>query len=123
MKELRGDLWELAKGNILCITTNDFLKGKGECVMGRGIAFSAAKKFPNLPKLLENMIQKNGNVVNILGLFDSYILVSFPVKPVFSYDSKTIVKHMKGKFAPGNKIPGWAVQASPAIIQQSITQL
>lgn len=122
MIEQKGDLWNLAVGNVLCITTNGFVKSNGSCVMGRGIAFSAAKKFPTLPNILGKKL-KEGNKVHFLGLFDKYLLVSFPVKPIISHDSHLVVAHMKGKFTFNNTIPGWAAQANPEIIKESCKQL
>src|SRR5690349_18926875 len=88
MKELFGDLWELAKGEnkVLCITSNGFVKSNGECVMGRGIALEAAQRFPLLPHHLGRAILKYGNHVLYIGKYwetdpkNTYKLFSFPVK-------------------------------------------
>lgn len=80
MIEQHGDLWELAKGSVLCITTNGFLKKSGECVMGRGIALQAAKRIPILPMILGELISGHGNHTHLLGIFGDYMLFSYPTK-------------------------------------------
>lgn len=86
MLEIRGDLFALAKGQVLCITTNGFVKKDGRAVMGRGCARQAAAAWPALPGILGQSIKRNGNVTAILlgagGIDDaSYrAIVAFPVK-------------------------------------------
>lgn len=86
MKEVFGDAWILSAGKVLCITTNGCLKKSGECVMGRGIALEAARRFPNLPRAIGQLIQMHGNEVFLLGpwAIDKFHLqtqlVTFPVK-------------------------------------------
>jgi hypothetical protein len=86
MIEVYGDAWELSKGNVLCITTNGFIKKTGECVMGRGIAKEAADRFTSLPKLLGIAIKEYGNNVHFLGYYTDktldafWYLYSFPTK-------------------------------------------
>jgi hypothetical protein len=79
MKEIKGDLWDYygRKGFIVCITTNGFLKKNGEAVMGRGCAWEAKTRFPELPKLLGQKIKLFGNNVYEL---QSKKLWSFPTK-------------------------------------------
>lgn len=124
MLEARGDLWDLAKGHILCITTNGFVKRDGSCVMGRGIAAEAAKRFPEVPKALGHLITTQGNKVLPLGVHGDYLLMSFPVKPRFGKCGETgVVGHMKSRFSPGDTVPGWACLADPSIISRSVRQL
>lgn len=124
MLENRGNLWDLAKGHILCITTNGFVKRNGDCVMGRGIAAEAVKRFPKVSQVLGHLITTHGNKVLPLGVYGDYLLMSFPVKPSFGKCGETgVVRHMKSKFSPGDTVPGWACLADPAIIQRSIDQL
>ena len=52
------DLWK--QNNIVCITTNGFVKKSGEGVLGRGNALAMARTIPTLPKLLGNFIIKYG---------------------------------------------------------------
>jgi hypothetical protein len=85
MRLIEGDLFEhLTKVDVICITTNGYVKKDGEAVMGRGCALTAANMFPTLPRILGDAIRDNGNVVSILanitgGIQSTYIL-SFPVK-------------------------------------------
>ena len=83
MKEIYGDLWKLAdtgKYDLVCITTNGFVKSGGEAVMGRGCALEATKKFKNIKKNLGKLLKTNGNKVQIVDETSEYYLVSFPVK-------------------------------------------
>ena len=86
MLEATGDLWILAKGSPLCITTNGDINSRGRAVMGRGIALEAAQRFPELPRELAKLIAMYGNHVHplfwhpISGLVNLYFLISFPVK-------------------------------------------
>ena len=80
MLEQFGDAWELSKGNILCITTNGFVKKNGEAVMGRGIASQAKKLFPKLPAYFGESLLRHGNHVIWLGKWGQWFLVSFPTK-------------------------------------------
>lgn len=132
MKLIYGNLWD-QQADAICITTNGFIKSNGECVMGRGCALEAAKRFKQLPTLLANAIKKRGNVVNPLGKFINQgsptVILSFPVKPdiQITQDPNQIVQHIRGKLKPdrsGNyHIPGWACKASLEIIEQSCQQL
>lgn len=132
MKLIYGNLWD-QQADAICITTNGFIKSNGECVMGRGCALEAAKRFKQLPSLLANAIKKRGNVVNPLGKFmnqgSSTVILSFPVKPdvKVTQDSTQIVAHMRDKLRPNAEgdyqIPGWACKASLDIIEQSCKQL
>ena len=95
--EQKGDLWELAKiPNILCLSTNGFVKKSGECVMGRGIAKEAKDRFPAIAKDLGRAIQLGGNNVEDLGPYGNYYIFSFPVKHNWweKADPKLIVKSM-----------------------------
>ena len=80
MIEMFGDAWELSKGNILCITTNGFVKKNGEAVMGRGIASQAKKRFPKLPSFLGDNLLRLGNHVYFLSKWEKWFLMSFPTK-------------------------------------------
>lgn len=67
MKEIVGNLWYYfgKSGYQIVITTNGFVRKDGCAVMGRGCAFEAARKFPDLPKLLGKSLRKNGNIVKL----------------------------------------------------------
>ena len=80
MREAFGNLWDLAKGKVLVLTTNGTIRKDGACVMGRGIAKEAKMKFPRLPYKLGSLIKASGNNVYDLGTFSGYRIISFPVK-------------------------------------------
>lgn len=85
MKEVKGDLWKYdgRKGFILLITTNGYVKNNGEGVMGAGTAKQAAERYPDLPRLLGESLQRRGNVVSqLLGN-----IASFPVKHEWMEDA------------------------------------
>ncbi|AOQ24665.1 hypothetical protein MTAT_20100 [Moorella thermoacetica] len=79
-QEVCGDLWELARGDVLVITTNGCINSRGECIMGRGIALQAKQRFPEVAKKLGGYIRQYGNRCFNLGRFGDYTLVSFPTK-------------------------------------------
>lgn len=59
MLEKTGNIWtyqERDPESWVGITTNGFVKRTGECVMGRGVALEAAKRYPHLPKQLGDRI-------------------------------------------------------------------
>lgn len=78
MQEITGNIWDYhEKGHWIVITTNGTIKKNGSCVMGRGVALQAAKKFPDLPALIGQHLRDRGNdcfSVPILGI------ISFPTK-------------------------------------------
>lgn len=122
MREKTQDLWE---ANVVCITTNGFVKANGECVMGRGCAKQAATRYPELPAQLGSLIRKYGNrVFNLSIKSDGKRILSFPVKPVsVVFNGKNAVKHMRSRFRMGDTVPGWAAVADLAIIEESAKQL
>lgn len=75
MLEVFGDLWtyvppgERVRASpspspiVRCITTNGMVKRDGTCVMGRGCAREAAKKWPGLPRIIGARIKESGNDV------------------------------------------------------------
>ena len=77
MKLVYGNLWDwFDKGFAIAITTNGFVKNNGECVMGRGCALEAKKRFPSIATKLGSIITSNGNNVNLI----MNRIYSFPVK-------------------------------------------
>lgn len=76
MIEVVGNLWTYT-ADVRVITTNGTIKKNGECVMGRGCAYEASQKWPDLPKQLGHQIKTYGNKVHY---FDEPNLFSFPVK-------------------------------------------
>ena len=89
MREEFGDIWEMGQrpNSVVCITTNGYVNARGECVMGRGVALQAKKRYPGLAKLVGQAIRDRGNHVRrfnltVDGPTDTYIVV-FPTKHVW----------------------------------------
>ena len=81
MLNVKGNAWDVYNDyDVLCITTNGFVKNNGECVMGRGIALEAKKRFPSIAKVLGSFIKQYGNRCMKLAKIKDTYLVSFPVK-------------------------------------------
>ena len=110
------DLWR--QNNIVCITTNGFVKKSGEGVLGRGNALAMAKEIQELPKTLGDHIIKNGNVVGVI----YNRVISFPVKPV-TCEWDDALPHMQQKFKKGDEIAGFWCRAKLDIIENSLHQL
>lgn len=80
MIEATGNLWTYP-ADVRVITTNGFVKVNGEAVMGAGCAKEAAKRWPELPKLLAKHIKEAGNTVYQFPASSGILnLVAFPVK-------------------------------------------
>ncbi len=77
MIEVRGDMWEL-EADARCITTNGTINRRGECVMGRGVAEQAKRRYPGLAMRVAAHILNEGNVV---AWFPDLELFTVPVKP------------------------------------------
>ncbi len=79
MQEIIGNIWDYHdKGHWIVITTNGNTNINGDAVMGKGIAWQAKQRYPNLPKLLAEKINRWGNHTY---LFRSPIsLITFPTK-------------------------------------------
>ena len=77
MVEIRGDLWARhAAGEIVAITTGGAVDRNGACLMPRGCAAQAKKKFPGIEIVLGGLISRYGNhVYDIVNR-----IVSFPVE-------------------------------------------
>ena len=68
---IKGNVFEHPDLDYVCITTNSILNTKGELVMSAGVALEAKKRFPELPKVYGNKIDK-------LGLFGKdYFLLQY----------------------------------------------
>jgi hypothetical protein len=83
MKELKANIWDCITDpveTVPCITTNVSINGKGNCVMGRGVAAEAALKFPSLPEMLAKKIREEGNRVHMFLPFPGNVVITFPVK-------------------------------------------
>ena len=121
MIEEKLDIWDAYDaGAIVCITTNGFVKGNGEAVMGRGVARQAVWRWPYLPRMLGQLLSTYGNHVRIL--VDR--LLAFPVKGESGINTgENVVTHMSRKFRPGSWVPGWALKADLEIIARSLQEL
>jgi hypothetical protein len=123
MKNIKGNLFD-QQADAICITTNGFVKANGECVMGRGCAQEAVKRWPGIDKTLGTLIHLSGNIVQIIGINIKYKIVAFPVKPTTArFNGNNAVRHMASKFTIGELIPGWAAKAMPSIIENSAQEL
>ena len=84
MLEVKGNAWDVYLDyDVLCLTTNGFVKSNGECVMGAGIAKTAKTKFPKVPHILGTYIKKYGNRCFKIAKVNDTHLVSFVVKHVW----------------------------------------
>jgi hypothetical protein len=78
MIEAVGDIWRAhAGGELIGVTTNGTINICGGCVMGRGIALQAKKKFPKLPRMIGDLLTDKGNRVFV---FNHLNIFTFPVK-------------------------------------------
>lgn len=89
MREQFGDIWKLAKApnSVVCVTTNGYVNSRGECVMGKGVALQAKKRYPRLAKVLGTMIKYGGNhareALGVDAQGEERKLVIFPTKHVW----------------------------------------
>jgi len=125
MKEIQGNLFDhIGKADAICITTNGFVKSNGECVMGKGCAQEATKRWPGIALLLGDSIKADGNAVIPLISENETVILSFPVKSIReTFDGTNAVRHMTSKFKVGDSMPGWACKAKIDIIESSASCL
>jgi hypothetical protein len=124
MKELNGvDLFDV-DCDVVCITTNGFVKANGEAVMGRGCAYELAQLFPRVPRILGAMIKQHGNIVQQIMMANDTIAVAFPVKHARDvFDGSNVVAHATGNYRMGQLVPGFHLKADIELIKQSAIQL
>jgi hypothetical protein len=79
LQQLTKDIWQV-DGDWVCVTTNGERNKKGEAIMGRGIAYEAATRFPACRRILSSKLASDGNHVFDLGTYNSKTIVSFPTK-------------------------------------------
>lgn len=79
MREIIGNIWDFENqpNALIVVPTNGYVNARGACVMGRGVALDAAKKYPVLPYDLGTCIKYSGNKVYRLS---GYGIITFPVK-------------------------------------------
>lgn len=82
MRELKTELWDhfMSPGEIICITTNGFVKMNGMAVCGRGCALEATKNIPEFSKRLGRRIRCNGNTPGLMDTSLGEYVFIFPVK-------------------------------------------
>ena len=123
MVNIKGNLFD-TDTDVICVTTNGYVKSNGECVMGRGCAKELSDMAPEVPSLLGAAIRRNGNVVNFIMSEDGIDIWSFPVKHQYVInDGTNVVRHMKGKYELGDKVMGWASVADMELVERSARQL
>lgn len=111
-----------------CITINQFVSEKGTAVMGRGNARAMADAIPGLQSRLGAglLAMQKANRCNQILVAEDLRLIGFPVKPesiIVAHDRSNIVHHMRWKWEPGTRAPGWAAKADPNIINAAIVSL
>lgn len=106
IKTERGDIWAYEKTHLIVIPTNIGWKASGENVMGRGVAFQAARKYRELPPWYGDQCRKHGAATPVL-CYTHAPLILFPVKPL--NESRPWIS--------------WQSKASLALIRRSAEQL
>ncbi len=79
MKEINANIWDFLESGFIVIPTNGTVRKDGACVMGRGLALQAKRKFPGFDHILGSNILKNGNELTIFYSVPAN-LITFPVK-------------------------------------------
>jgi len=126
MKEITGNLFNQTWADVICITTNGFVKRNGEAVMGRGCASQAKKKFPGIALELGKNIKTVGNLPTHLITTEDYRIFSYPVKAksgTCEYNKSNVVQHMRHRFEPQSVVPGWALKATKHMIIKSAEEM
>lgn len=139
MHEITGDLFKSVKADAICITTNGWTKRNGSCVMGRGCADNARKRWPgieyalgdalkrgNTPHLLTYATEKSGGNQILLPTPDMlhivpYHVVTFPVKPTHCNFDDLLPRYQE-KIGVGDEVaqhPGWMSKAKLELIAHS----
>jgi len=81
MQEQLGDIWAARQpGDWIVVTTNNTIRQDGCLVMGRGIAFEAAQRYPMLQRRCGDLIRENGLRVETIPDYYAHKLIIFPVK-------------------------------------------
>jgi hypothetical protein len=78
----RGNMWDVFHDtDVFMITTNPIIRNDGAVVMGRGIAFEAKSKYPDLPYTFGTRLKEQGNkFVDLIGDYDGTPIWYFMVK-------------------------------------------
>lgn len=115
----------LGEVDAICITTNGYVNKRGKCVMGKGNAGEAAKRWKELPWILGEKIKKNGNVVNVLMQVNGTWIIAFPTKPdvVKRPSVERLMPHLRARYANKLWVPGFAVYSDINLIERSAKQV
>jgi len=134
MNEARADLWSyIGKVDAIFITTNMAAKNNGNAVMGRGCAFEAATRWPNIPNVLGRYLMQGNHFpvplwrigpTDVAGQLPTQ-LWSFPVKdkgfvPQTPEELNSLVTTQQvPRMSVGKFVPSWARKASLELIADS----
>jgi len=78
MLERRINLWDLSdEDGVKAITTNGVVGSGGSLIMGAGIAKQAAVMYPDLPKLLGDLVTRYGNIPFYV---EEHNIITYPTK-------------------------------------------
>ena len=128
MKVYKCNIWDfIGSVDVICITTNGFIKSNGHGVMGAGIALEANNRFPNICKTLGNHLTNYGNTPGYLSKGDRTEIYSFPTKrDVYDRIIEDPLKFpgfanskIEYRFKENKVIPGWALKSELWLIKQS----
>lgn len=130
MKEVNIDMFDYAEAvnaDGLVVTTNGYLKKDGSCVMGRGCAYTANKKYKGAAEQLGHFISIKGNqvfVIHIKRRCSRYIF-SFPTKPSFGDNPmpRYAGKRADVLLSDRKLYPGWMCFSSIELIKESTRNL
>ena len=129
MREVIGNMWDMVDDyDAIVITTNGYVKGNGEAVMGRGCALEAANRHRELPGLLGRALTAHGNHCHRFD-FPDISLVTFPVKPQSMYlfgaahIKSYVVGYKQASIRPPCNVSGWMLKAQLPLIDRSAKEL
>lgn len=84
MKEIVADIFEALHNGECdagCVTTNNCVKANGELVMGKGIAWEAKRRYPELPRKLAEHVRTKGNIPELIYVTEKKLkIISLPTK-------------------------------------------
>ena len=78
MQIQQGNLWEYHdRGHWVCVPTNGVVNAQNLLIMGKGVAWEAADRFPRLRRILGDNVRRQGNIPILC--FEERV-ISFPTK-------------------------------------------
>lgn len=130
MREITGDLWNFRpvvdgvtlRVDAVCIPTNGMYTVRNDvprAVMGRGVAYEAARRYPGLREYLGLELKQRGNIPMSLiragnNPSEDPILVSFPTKNHWrNKSSLRLIARSAYRLAQKADINGWEVITLP----------